>query len=900
MADGEAVDWSAVDRALPGRPRAMAANLRLLQDLGRQSQAESSLDLSRARRAWPRPAWLRVLMALAALQASLGLVGYLFGRPDASAIPAGLVAATSALLAGAATALVLAAAQDRRAWLLAGFFCTLASAASQRLVPWLAGDLPDWSLSLARALLPEACLPLFLWLFVRDFPRVVRLSMLAGPLRHGIRLSAVVGSLLMLANALDRGLPGLAGRALPDLLRRDAVGSLYWALIVALAAPAVVAMVLRAREAPSHERRRVGLFLGGLAAGVAPLLIVVGLEWLVPAVDRLTDQPGAQFYGAFGIYLPLLSIPVSTTYAVLAHRVLDLRLILGRAFRLALARWSLDLAIALPLGLALAGLYRHRHLSLGAALDASLGPAVLAALALGVALRAGRRALLSRIEGRLGLGGQDPRVCLAACTADLRGARTPQEVVAALRQHLAAALGAESVLMLLDHGPATALTPVLPGPRPLARECALVSLAATDPGPFSLDSLEQTSLLSLLPEAEQQWVIDSNVSLLLPLQAPDGRLSGLLGLPPRANEVPYTAEDRLLAQAFAASAMLTLQACEAPGREPEGNDLPAGECGRCGRLWPSAGQACSCGTVTSAAAIPHVLGGKFQVDSVLGRGGMGVVYRGTDLTLDRDVALKTLPRIGAQGLARLRREARSMASFVHPHLALIFGAESWRGVPVLVVEYLAGGTLAARLDEPWPIRAALDLGSQLAAGLEAMHAKGLLHRDVKPTNIGFSAEGVPKLLDFGLARLVEEARGADEPSMLEASPSDPAPAEASRITASHHVVGTPLYLSPECLQGRPPGPAQDLWALHLVLWEALAGRHPFRQSGDGDWRKAVLRPAPSLSSVRADCAGPVSDLLAEGLHPRPERRPGSARELRSRLVALASSQADVRSRSPVR
>lgn len=882
----------------------MAENLRFLQDLGRRSHAGGGLELSRSsRRAWSRPAWLRALMALATVQAALGLLGYLFGRPDASAIPAGLLAATAAVLASAATVLVLLAAQDRRAWLLAALFCTLASASSQRLLSWLAGEVPAWALSLASALLPETFLPLFLWLFVRDFPRVVHLSKLAGALRHGIRLSVVFGSVLMLANALDRGLPGLAAPALPDLLRRDAAGSLYWALVVALAAPAVVAMVLRSREAPSQERRRVGLFLVGLAAGVAPLLTLVGLEWLVPAVDRFTDQPGAQFYGAFAIYLPLLSIPVSTSYAVLAHRILDLRLILGRAFRLALARWSLDLVIALPLALALARLYRHRHLSLGAALDAALGPVLLTALALGVALRAGRRTLLSRVAGRLGLGGGDPRVSLAACTADLRGARAPQEVVEALRQHLPDALGAESVVMLLDHGPATTLTPVLPGPRPLARESALVSLAATDPGPLSLDPLDPSSLLPLLPEADQQWVIDGNIALLLPLQAPDGRLTGLLGLSPRANEAPYTSEDRLLASAFAASAMLTLQACEGPGQAGrESGDQPAGECGRCRRLWPSVGQACSCGTVTSMAALPHVLGGKFRVDSVLGRGGMGVVYRGTDLALDRDVALKTLPRVGAQGLARLRREARSMASFIHPHLALIFGAESWRGVPVLVVEYLAGGTLAARLGEPWPVQAALELGSQLAAGLEAMHAKGLLHRDVKPTNIGFSAEGVPKLLDFGLARLVEEARGVGETSVLEGGPppADVAPAEASRITSSCHVVGTPLYLSPECLRGQPPGPAQDLWALHLVLWEALAGRHPFRQSGHGDWRKALLRPAPALSDVRADCAGPVSDLLAEGLHPRSERRPSSARELRSRLVALAGGQADVRFRSPAR
>ena len=160
--------------------------------------------------------------------------------------------------------------------------------------------------------------------------------------------------------------------------------------------------------------------------------------------------------------------------------------------------------------------------------------------------------------------------------------------------------------------------------------------------------------------------------------------------------------------------------------------------------------------------MPHVLRGMFRLEQRLGAGGMGVVYRAVDLQprarrRDQDAAADGR----RAGPARLRKEARAMAMVAHPNLAVIYGIETWRDMPFLVEEYLAGGTLAhgCRCARP-SLAEALQLGITLADALEHLHAAGILHCDIKPSNIGFTQHGVVKLLDFGLARLLRDARAA--------------------------------------------------------------------------------------------------------------------------------------------
>lgn len=292
---------------------------------------------------------------------------------------------------------------------------------------------------------------------------------------------------------------------------------------------------------------------------------------------------------------------------------------------------------------------------------------------------------------------------------------------------------------------------------------------------------------------------------------------------------------------------------------------PATWCPDCHAVHGADVRQCRCGAETRPADLPLVVNGRFRIHRRLGAGSAGVVYLATDLTLQRSVALKTLQPM-RRGLAdRLRREARAMAAVRHPHLATIFGVEEWHGTPLLVVEHLDGGTLAETLAHgPLPIREALRLGALLADVLDRLHGAGVLHRDLKPSNIGFTADGEPRLLDFGLA------------AMLDATAAE-----------TETIAGTPLYLAPEALAGAAPRPSFDLWSLHVVIYEAIAGQHPLRGRAVPEVIREVPRtPLPDLRTLRPDCPPAVAAHLAEALALEPGRRPADAAAARTALRDL--------------
>jgi serine/threonine protein kinase len=262
---------------------------------------------------------------------------------------------------------------------------------------------------------------------------------------------------------------------------------------------------------------------------------------------------------------------------------------------------------------------------------------------------------------------------------------------------------------------------------------------------------------------------------------------------------------------------------------------------------------------------------------------MGVVYRAADLSLGRPVALKTLPTTSPEDSARLRREARAMAAITHPNLALIFGVETWQATPILVIEYLPGETLAERLAMgPLAWDEALEMSLVLADALDRVHSSGILHRDVKPSNIGFTEDEVPKLLDFGLVRI------AQRDAVLRARE-----VVFEGAATESGIAGTPIYMSPEALLGERSDPSFDLWSLGVVAFEAIAGRHPFeRETSDETLHAIQLGKAIDLREARPDCPEAVVKLLEKILARERSRRPSTAREfanlLRSTAEAIAA------------
>ncbi len=234
--------------------------------------------------------------------------------------------------------------------------------------------------------------------------------------------------------------------------------------------------------------------------------------------------------------------------------------------------------------------------------------------------------------------------------------------------------------------------------------------------------------------------------------------------------------------------------------------------------------------------------GPYTITRELGRGGMGVVHLARDTRLDRDVAIKALPPELASDPARLERferEARTLAQLNHPNLAGIHGVEEQDGAKYLVLEYVEGETLAETLDRgPLPVDDAVELAVQIAAGVEAAHEAGVIHRDLKPGNIIITPDGQAKVLDFGLAR-VEEASSSSTGVMSD-SPTLTSPAVQHSPTMPGVILGTAAYMSPEQARGRKVDKRTDIWSFGVVLYEMLVGASPFHGETVSDSIGAVL------------------------------------------------------------
>ncbi|MFI5197258.1 MAG: serine/threonine-protein kinase [Thermoanaerobaculia bacterium] len=190
-----------------------------------------------------------------------------------------------------------------------------------------------------------------------------------------------------------------------------------------------------------------------------------------------------------------------------------------------------------------------------------------------------------------------------------------------------------------------------------------------------------------------------------------------------------------------------------PRKRSAAHSAGARFCSRCPAIFPPLTDLCPDDCVSLGFRdIPHVVAGKYRVEQRLGRGGTSDVYLARDLSLGRLVALKTLRRATPESIEMLRQEACATAALLHPHVAVLFGVETWHETPILVFEYLESGTLTERIArEAIPVCSVVEWGIGLAGSLEAAHVRGILHGDVKPANVGFNAVGTPKLLDFGLA-----------------------------------------------------------------------------------------------------------------------------------------------------
>jgi eukaryotic-like serine/threonine-protein kinase len=297
---------------------------------------------------------------------------------------------------------------------------------------------------------------------------------------------------------------------------------------------------------------------------------------------------------------------------------------------------------------------------------------------------------------------------------------------------------------------------------------------------------------------------------------------------------------------------------------------------------------------------PGLQVGPYEVLSALGAGGMAEVYRARDTRLGRAVALKVVNEqlsSDPELVRRFEQEARLAGSLNHPNLVAVYDVGRHQGWPFFVTELLQGQTLRERLARgPVPLHTALDWAAQMARGLAAAHAQGIVHRDVKPGNVFVGQDGHVKLIDFGIAKLAMGGAAAAEPrGLLDATLTSPG---SSRATGT--VVGTVGYMSPEQIRGEPLDGRSDIFSLGAVLHELLGGGLAFPGSSSVDTSYATLHhdPAP----LPAEVPRPVTQVVLRCLEKEPGRRVQSAGDLAFALEIVAGQDAapEVRSRAPRR
>ncbi|MDB5693897.1 MAG: Serine/threonine protein kinase, partial [Alphaproteobacteria bacterium] len=622
----------------------------------------------------------------------------------------------------------------------------------------------------------------------------------------------------------------------PMVPSRDAI---YKLLGPALLVAALVILAFRFRGIQElNARRRLQLIFLALLPGV--------FGWIVSNILSTFDSFMLSEVGSMINSAGVIAGSAIFAYAVVRHRMFNIRVLVRRSIQYALARGTLLVAMSLPV-LGLVGyLYAHRRDSISVVLTGTPAIYLLLILPLALVIRY-RRRLLEALDRRYFREQYDARQLLLHVVSMVRGGSDMVGLSRVALDEIDRALHPKHVsLWHIDVEGKAYYREFARGDtariaHPLPATGALPTLLATDDDPLDLHSRATRPLVRRLPPAERDWLTECDAHLIVPMLI-EQRLAGLMVLGERKSEEPYGKEDRQLLRTLAAQLALTFDYSRLKGSPSLvwGNStaarIPAPlldeirSCPTCGRCYPSDQGTCELDqqVLVREEGVPRTIEDKYLVTRILGRGGMGSVYMAMQKRLNRPVAVKVLLShlVGSSSMrSRFEREARIVARLRHPGIVTIhdFGVLA-AGHAYLVMEYLEGQTLRKTIGSgPQPLRQMLDLMRPIIDAVDSAHRAGVVHRDLKPENIMLVSDREtetpsPRVLDFGLAKMTGPI-GDEEATIVQSG-------------KSVGIVGTLMYIAPEILGGHPASMKSDQYSLGLIAYELLAGYHPFGEAGD--------------------------------------------------------------------
>jgi hypothetical protein len=618
------------------------------------------------------------------------------------------------------------------------------------------------------------------------------------------------------------------------------------------------------------ERRRVRWVIYGSSIALLP-----NLAYSAVALSQGPPGPGLSLF----TNASSVAIPLCMAYAVVKHRVLDIKVVVRRGVQYLFAKRVLQAAVALPVAVVAYSLVLNRHRTIAEIATEQSGYLFwIGAAAVGLRFR---RPIQGWLERRFFREELDREQLLLGLLDDVGRLDSLSDLSRLMTAKLEAAFHPKSIYLWYrdprESASAWSTDPLLTPPDFPSSGRWLVWLEARGASAAALPAPADAGL----PRDEALWFADREVNLIVPIADSGDRIAGALLMGEKRSEEPYGANDRRLLEAIAKQAAVVRENLRLRARVSEERQMRYDvlakldgsmpdllkECPACGGCFDGPVDRCDEDGEPLLLTLPvaRTLDGRYRLERLIGKGGMGAVYEARDLRLSRAVAVKVmLGRAFGEpsALRRFRREAQAAASLNHPNIVSVFDFGSLEGQGAfLVMERVSGETLRAEMERQkiLPPAVVADWLDPLLEGLAAAHAQGIVHRDLKPENVIGRRDGsqslTVKILDFGLAKFLAAESLSSGP-----------------VTETGVVLGTPAYMAPEQFLGREVDPRADIFSVGVIVVEALTGKRPFdEEEAEDPGRLRTVSPVVEL-------------MIRKCLAKDPQDRYQSAAALRRRVV----------------